>query len=69
MNRKDINMKINKEFYKSKTMWVSLLTALVPNIFPEAQEFIQQHPDYIALSVGVVFALLRVSTKQPVGLK
>ena len=59
-------MKINKSYFKSKTLWVSLIMAIAP-IFPQVQEIIVSKPEVVGMVVGGVFSLLRVATTQPLG--
>ena len=62
-------MKVNKSFYKSKTMWAAILTAVIPAIFPAAAELVKLHPEYIMGAVGVIFGLLRIDTNSAVVIK
>lgn len=59
-------MKINKKFYKSKTLIAALLTTLIPAIFPDAQELIKEHPQYVMGFVTFVFGLLRFKTTEAI---
>ncbi len=62
-------MKIDKEFYKSKTMWAALLTALIPAIFPQAKEVIVEHPEYVMGAIAFIFSVLRIKTNSAVVVK
>ncbi len=53
---------MDKSYLKSKTLWVSLIVALVP-LFPSLAAQIKAHPDYAYQAVAVIFGVLRVVTK------
>jgi len=61
-------MKVNKKFYKSKTMWAAVLVAVVPVIFPDAKQVIEEHPDYVMGVVSFIFSALRISTSSAVSM-
>lgn len=61
-------MKVNKSYFKSKTLWVSLIVAVAP-FFPEAQELIAAKPEMVGAVVGAVFGFLRIITGKPLGLE
>lgn len=60
-------MSYNKKWYKSKTMWASLITALVTHIIPETKAIIAANPEMVLTGVGMLFGLLRITTSEPVG--
>lgn len=61
----------SKQFYKSKTMWVAFLLALLswlaPTIAPGATDWVQHNPDIavpiIVTVLSAIFAWLRKVTK------
>jgi len=57
---------MNKSYLLSKTLWVSLITILVP-ISPEFEGFIKEHPQAIMTGVGIVFGFLRMITSKKLG--
>jgi len=61
-------MNFNKSYLKSKTLYVSLIVALLP-LFPEVQDQIKDNPEYIGMIVGTIFGFLRVVTKGKIVLK
>ena len=61
-------MNFNKSYLKSKTLYVSLIVALLP-LFPEVQDQIKDNPEYIGIIVGTIFSFLRVITKGKIVLK
>lgn len=61
-------MNFNKSYLKSKTLYVSLIVALLP-LFPEVQDQIKDNPEYIGIIVGTIFSFLRVVTKGKIVLK
>jgi len=62
-------MNVNKQFYKSKTMWAAILIAVSSAVFPEAKEIIKEHPDYAMGVVTFIFGLLRADTKTAITFK
>ena len=58
----------NKNFFESKTLWMSALTAILSVGSPHIQEFISTHPGWAGISVSILFAFMRLITGQPVGL-
>ena len=54
-----------KKTWQSKTLWVALLTAIVP-FFPWAQAQIAANPDLIITGLGLLFGMLRLITKSKV---
>lgn len=61
-------MNFNKSYLKSKTLYVSLIVALLP-LFPEVQDQIKDNPEYIGIIVGTIFSFLRIVTKGKIVLK
>lgn len=57
----------SKVWWESKTLWVSVITAVLPLIPPFAP-FIAANPG-ILTALGAVFAALRVTTDSPVRLR
>lgn len=58
----------NKAPYKSKTLWVNLLMA-VAAFFPAAQAVIQNHPEAVMAGFGIINMVLRLVTKDKIGLE
>jgi len=56
-----------KTFYKSKTMWAAILTAVISSAIPEAKELVENNPKEVMGLVGFIFGLLRVVTDKPLG--
>lgn len=56
---------MDKSVLKSKTLWVSLIVAIAP-LFPVVQDIVSKNPEAVAGIVGAVFAILRITTTQPV---
>lgn len=52
--------------WKSKTMWISLATSLLPIVYPPAAVFIAANPELFAGILGALFAGLRVVTNDRV---
>ena len=63
-----INESIKKP-WQSKTLWVSALTVIVPIVAPPAGIWIAAHPEAFSALLGVVFAGLRMITKDKVAIK
>lgn len=61
-------MEINKGYLESKTLWVALITALVP-LFPEVEEVIKSNPQVVLVVVSGVFSVLRLITSKKLGKK
>lgn len=57
-----------KSPWKSKTLWIAALTALVP-LFPPAAAVVAANPAVVSAVVGVVFGALRLTTKTKVKLR
>ena len=55
-----------KPAWQSKTLWVAVLTALVP-LFPPAAALIAANPAAISAVVGAVFAGLRLISSSKIG--
>jgi hypothetical protein len=53
----------NKAWYKSKTMWASILVAFGTTMFPAAKEIVEQNPQIAMGVIGGIFGLLRITTK------
>lgn len=62
-------MVIKKEFYKSKTMWTSIIIAVVTTILPEAKALVEENPQAVMGAVGFIFGLLRITTDSSVVVK
>lgn len=58
---------MDKSVLKSKTLWVSLIVALAP-LFPQVRDLVAKNPEAVASVVGAIFAVLRISTSQPLTL-
>lgn len=58
----------NKAPYKSKTIWVNLLFA-VAAFFPQAQEFLKNHPEAVMSGFAVLNMVLRLVSKDKIGLE
>jgi hypothetical protein len=54
--------------WTSKTLWCSLIVAVAP-LFPPLQAVIVANPEITSLAVGGLFAILRLFTKKPLGVK
>lgn len=61
-------MEDSKQFWKSKTFWASLVTAVLP-VFPPVGVLIAANPEAYSAILGAVFGALRVSTGKPLVLK
>jgi len=59
----------NKKWYKSKTMWASIIVALVTTIVPQAKGIVANNPEAVLGVIGFIFGLLRIKTETPVVLK
>ena len=57
---------MNKSYLRSKTLWVALVTALVP-LFPDVEEVIKSNPQIIVAVISGVFSVLRLITKTKLG--
>lgn len=60
-------MESNKPSWQSKTVWLSLLTAVAP-LIPGASEFLAQNPDTVVSGLGLLFLALRLITKGKVSI-
>jgi hypothetical protein len=58
----------NKKPWLSKTIWMSVLTALA-SLYPPAHEWIADNPVIFSWAIGGVFAGLRVITKDGLSIK
>jgi len=58
----------SKEFYKSKTFWASVVTAVLP-VIPPVGAWITANPQLYSLAMGTIFGWLRIKTDVPVVLK
>lgn len=57
----------NKQFWASKTMWMSLIVAVAP-ICPPLNAIISAHPELVSLVVGGIFAGLRMMTTKKISI-
>lgn len=60
-------MEASKQFWKSKTFWAALLTAVLP-VVPPVGLWIAANAEAYSAILSVVFAALRVTTSSPVTL-
>lgn len=56
---------MEKKPWESKTVWVALVVAIIPFI-PGASALISANPDVVGVTLGVVFAALRMITKDKI---
>lgn len=61
-------MQVNKSYLKSKTLYVSLIVAILP-LFPDIQEVMKHNPEYLGMILGTVFGFLRFISKGKIVLK
>lgn len=54
-----------KEFWKSKTFWASVVTAVLP-VIPPVGTWIAANTEVYSVLLGFVFSTLRIKTKVPV---
>lgn len=54
---------------KSKTLWLNFIAAALALFYPPAQEWIATHPDAVVAIVSGVNMLLRLITKEKIGLE
>lgn len=59
---------VEKKPWQSKTLWVSLVVAIVP-FFPPAQALILANPEVVSIALGGIFSVLRLATKDKVVIK
>lgn len=57
---------MNKGYLESKTLWASLITALIP-LFPEVEALVIANPKLVMTGVGVAFSILRMLTSKKLG--
>ena len=55
----------NKPWYKSKTFWASIVTAVLP-VIPGVAPVIALYPEAYSAVLGAVFGALRITTKEPI---
>lgn len=58
-----------KPAWASKTLWVSVLTAVLPAVYPPAAALLAANPELAAAAVGAVFAALRMISSHKVTAK
>lgn len=60
---------MTKVWWKSKTFWFGALVAIVPFLV-EMRHLVEQvgGPEIVGMALGVVIVILRMVTKEPVGL-
>lgn len=61
-------MEDSKQFWKSKTFWASLVTAVLP-VFPPVAVLIAANPEAYSAVLGAVFGALRITTVAPLSVK
>ncbi len=57
-----------KKSYQSKTVWIGLLTALLP-LYPPAAAWVALHPELFSAAVGALFSGLRLISSDRVVIK
>jgi hypothetical protein len=58
-----------KKPYKSKTLWINAIVAVLAIAFPPASAWIQSHPDMVMTGFAMLNMLLRVISKDKIGLE
>ena len=58
-----------KKPWQSKTVWVSVISALAPLACPPLAVWIQANPEVFSIAMGAVFTGLRLVTNVDIGLK
>jgi len=54
-----------KQPWQSKTIWVSVVVALLP-LFPAVSHLVSDHPELVSLVLGGLFAALRMISKDKI---
>lgn len=62
-----LNQDEAKAFWKSKTFWASMLTAVLP-LIPPVGAWAAANPEIYSAALAALFSALRVRTKVPVKL-
>lgn len=58
-----------KKPYKSKTLWVNAIVAVLAIAFPPASAWITEHPDMVMTGFAMLNMLLRLVSKDKIGLE